>query len=140
MAPSRVEWTQYPGHGPGAELFGEVSGLAVAELGCGNGDNLAPLAVRGADCVGVDVAPLQITRACTRWGHLPIRFQCADARLSRPYRPVGHLLLRLRGGGVVPAGATPAADRTAPASRRPAAVLRAAPALARPAADRDATG
>lgn len=81
MTPGRVEWTQYPGHGPGAELFGEVSGLIVAELGCGNGDNLAPLAQRGADCVGVDVAPLQITRAHTRWGHLPIRFHCADARV-----------------------------------------------------------
>ncbi|MFG3689554.1 class I SAM-dependent methyltransferase [Micromonospora sp. NPDC047740] len=81
MTPGRVEWTQYPGHGPGTELFDDVSGLAVAELGCGNGDNLAPLAVRGATCIGVDVAPLQITRARTRWGHLPIRFQCADARV-----------------------------------------------------------
>lgn len=81
MSPGRVEWTQYPGHGPGAELFGDVSGLTVAELGCGNGDNLAPLAVRGADCVGVDVAPAQMTRARTRWGHLPIQFHCVDARV-----------------------------------------------------------
>ncbi|MGW4295365.1 class I SAM-dependent methyltransferase [Micromonospora chersina] len=89
MTPGRVEWTQYPGHGPGIELFGEVSGLTVAELGCGNGDNLAPLALRGADCVGVDVAPLQITRARTRWGYLPIRFHCADARifLARTHPP-----------------------------------------------------
>ncbi|WP_374538008.1 class I SAM-dependent methyltransferase [Micromonospora aurantiaca (nom. illeg.)] len=81
MVPGRVEWTQYPGHGPGVELFGEVSGLTVAELGCGNGDNLAPLTVKDADCVGVDVAPGQISRARTRWGHLPIRFHCADARV-----------------------------------------------------------
>ncbi|MGC4771554.1 class I SAM-dependent methyltransferase [Micromonospora sp. DT44] len=80
MTPGRIEWTQYPGHGPGTELFGDVSGLTVAELGCGSGDNLAPLAVRGARCVGVDLAPLQISRALTRWGHLPIHFHCADAR------------------------------------------------------------
>ena len=77
--PSRFEWTQYPGHGPGIELFGDVRGLRVAELGCGCGDNLALLAMRGARCVGVDVAPAQIRRALTRWSHLPIRFRCTDA-------------------------------------------------------------
>lgn len=76
----RVEWTQYPGYGPSAELFGDVRGLSLAELGCGNGDNLAPLAVRGARCVGVDISPIQISRALTRWGHLPIQFRCTDAR------------------------------------------------------------
>ncbi|MGW5557615.1 class I SAM-dependent methyltransferase [Micromonospora sp. NPDC003944] len=81
MAPGRVEWTQYPGHGPSTELFGDVNGLTVAELGCGNGDNLAPLAARGAHCIGVDLAPTQISRARIRWGHLPIRFRCGDARV-----------------------------------------------------------
>ncbi|MER6589474.1 MULTISPECIES: class I SAM-dependent methyltransferase [Micromonospora] len=80
MTPGRVEWTQYPGHGPGTELFGDIRGLTIAELGCGNGDNLAPLAVRGAHCIGVDLAPAQISRARTRWGHLPIRLHCGDAR------------------------------------------------------------
>jgi SAM-dependent methyltransferase len=77
---ARVEWTQYPGYGPGTELFGELSGLTVAELGCGNGDNLPPLAARGAHCIGIDIAPTQITRAHSRWGHLPIQFRREDAR------------------------------------------------------------
>src|SRR5262245_34354558 len=80
MTPGRVEWTQYPGHGPGIALLGDVAGLSVAELGCGTGDNLAPLAVAGARCFGVDLSPVQIGRARARWGHLPVRWVCTDAR------------------------------------------------------------
>jgi SAM-dependent methyltransferase len=80
MAPGRMQWTQYVDHGPGVELLGDVRGLTVVELGCGNGDNLAPLAARGALCTGVDLAANQIKRANTRWGHLPMRFVHADAR------------------------------------------------------------
>ena len=77
--PGRFEWTQYPGWGPGIELFGQLPGLHVVELGCGNGDNLAVLAGAGARCAGVDVAPGQIHRAVIRWGHLRMRYFCGDA-------------------------------------------------------------
>ncbi|WP_433528159.1 class I SAM-dependent methyltransferase [Micromonospora sp. CA-263727] len=78
-APGRFEWTQYPGHGPGIELFGQLHGQHVVELGCGNGDNLAAVAMTAARCTGVDVAPGQIRRARIRWGHLGIRYACDDA-------------------------------------------------------------
>lgn len=77
--PGRFAWTQYPGWGPGIELFGQLQGSRVVELGCGNGDNLAALAAAGADCTGVDVAPGQIHRAVIRWGHLHMRYFCGDA-------------------------------------------------------------
>uniref|UniRef100_UPI003F4982B5 class I SAM-dependent methyltransferase n=1 Tax=Pseudonocardia sp. CA-138482 TaxID=3240023 RepID=UPI003F4982B5 len=69
--PARFRWTQLPG-GPGAELFGDLTGARVVELGCGAGDNLAHLAGRGvARAVGVDLAAGQIARARARWGQLP---------------------------------------------------------------------
>lgn len=77
--PGRFEWTQYPGRGPGIELFGQLRGRHVVELGCGNGDNLAALTAAGAHGTGVDVAPGQIHRAVTRWGHLDIHYFCGDA-------------------------------------------------------------
>lgn len=80
MVPGRVEWTQYPGHGPGTELFGDLDGVTVAELGCGSGDNLAPLAAAGARCIGVDIAAAQLRRAAIRWGHQSIRFEHAEIR------------------------------------------------------------
>ncbi|GAA2527769.1 class I SAM-dependent methyltransferase [Pilimelia columellifera] len=78
--PGRFELTQYPGHGPGAELLGDVCGRDVLELGCGNGDNLAALAVLGARCTGVDLAVAQVNRAKARWGWLGIPFVHDDAR------------------------------------------------------------
>lgn len=39
------------------EMLGDVSGLAILDLGCGNGAKLAELVADGAtDCVGVDVS------------------------------------------------------------------------------------
>lgn len=48
-------WTQYPDHGPGAELLGEPA--TVADLGCGGGRNTAHLAGRGARVVGWTFPP-----------------------------------------------------------------------------------
>ncbi|GIG62955.1 hypothetical protein Lfu02_73270 [Longispora fulva] len=73
----RLELTQYPGHGPGIELLGDVKGLRVVELGCGRGHNLAALAAAGAYCVGVDIAAEQIRWARAAWPH--INFYAADA-------------------------------------------------------------
>jgi len=38
-------------------LLGDVRGKTVLDLGCGKGENLIPLAVRGADVLGVDLSP-----------------------------------------------------------------------------------
>ncbi|WP_018349058.1 class I SAM-dependent methyltransferase [Longispora albida] len=73
----RLELTQYPGHGPGIELLGNVTGKTVVELGCGRGHNLAALAGAGALCTGIDIAEEQIRWAQAAWPH--IDFHCADA-------------------------------------------------------------
>ncbi|WNE96308.1 class I SAM-dependent methyltransferase [Streptomyces luomodiensis] len=60
-------WTQYPDHGPGAEILGTSPGSAVLELGCGKGGNLAHVATLGARAVGVDLSLAQLKAASVRW-------------------------------------------------------------------------
>lgn len=70
--PERIEWTCWPGLGPGTEFIGELAGLRVAELGCGTGDHIAYAATHGARlAVGVDVAEQRIAAARARYSHLP---------------------------------------------------------------------
>lgn len=78
---TRIDWTQHPGHGPSAELLGELTGRRVVELGCGPGDTIAHLAARhDADATGVDASPAQIARARTRFGHISgLRFTVNEA-------------------------------------------------------------
>ncbi|GGN59883.1 hypothetical protein GCM10011579_024450 [Streptomyces albiflavescens] len=64
-------WTQYPDHGPGAELLGVAAGSRVLDLGCGKGGNLAHLASLDCSAVGVDVSPAQLQGARERWGQMP---------------------------------------------------------------------
>ncbi|QLE74486.1 class I SAM-dependent methyltransferase [Streptomyces rectiverticillatus] len=64
-------WTQYPDHGPGAEVLGGPGKAAFLELGCGTGGNLAHVATLGHRAVGVDVSPVQLDAARKRWGGLP---------------------------------------------------------------------
>lgn len=80
-APARMEWTVHSGHGPGAEVLGDLDGRHVLELGCGAGHNVAHLAAhRGAVATGIDRADLQIRRADTYYRHvLGARFSCSDA-------------------------------------------------------------
>ncbi|MET9480508.1 class I SAM-dependent methyltransferase [Streptomyces sp. NPDC006638] len=61
-------WTQYPDHGPGAELLGIDPGGNALDLGCGKGGNLAHVAALGARAVGVDVSLAQLKAAEARWG------------------------------------------------------------------------
>lgn len=82
VAPTRMEWTQHPGHGPDARLFGDaLQRYRVLELGCGPGHNLAHLVVHhGCVGVGTDAALLQIRRARAHYGHLPgLELYAADA-------------------------------------------------------------
>ncbi|MGJ5894510.1 class I SAM-dependent methyltransferase [Streptomyces niveiscabiei] len=70
--PERIEWTCWPGRGPGAEFIGDPAGLRVAELGCGTGEHIAYAAAHGARlAVGVDIAEQRIAQARARFGHLP---------------------------------------------------------------------
>ncbi|MFK8848662.1 class I SAM-dependent methyltransferase [Streptomyces sp. Ac-502] len=65
----RFEWTQYPGHGPGAELLG--SPRRALDLGPAEGKEAAHLAERGVQVTGVDLSAVQIARARTWWQGLP---------------------------------------------------------------------
>ena len=69
--PTRMQWTQHPNTGPGAELLGDLSGRFVVELGCGPAHNLAYLVHHHqAVGIGVDAARAQIHRAEVLYGHL----------------------------------------------------------------------
>ena len=65
-------WTQYPDHGPGAEVIGVGPGASVLELGCGKGGNLAHVAALGARAVGVDLSAAQLDAARERWDGLEL--------------------------------------------------------------------
>ncbi|MBL1113983.1 class I SAM-dependent methyltransferase [Streptomyces sp. 110] len=73
-------WTQYPDHGPGAEILGTGHGSSVLELGCGKGGNLAHIATLGARAVGVDLSPAQLRAADARWADtVELELHQADA-------------------------------------------------------------
>lgn len=74
-----LEWSQYPGHGPGIDILGPLQGKKVIELGCGNGDNLAAIAHEGAHCTGIDCSRAQLQRATTRWPDSNIQWEHTDA-------------------------------------------------------------
>src|SRR5215472_2664546 len=38
-------------------LLGDVRGKTVLDLGCGHGENIVPLVVRGARVIGIDISP-----------------------------------------------------------------------------------
>ncbi|MFE6769149.1 class I SAM-dependent methyltransferase [Streptomyces fimicarius] len=69
-------WTQYTGHGPGAELLGEPG--SVLEIGCGTGRALAHLAERGVEATGVDLSPVMVGKIRERWKETGARFECAE--------------------------------------------------------------
>ncbi|MER6216395.1 MULTISPECIES: class I SAM-dependent methyltransferase [unclassified Streptomyces] len=60
-------WTQYPDHGPGADVLGLNPGETVLDLGCGSGGNIAHLATLGMKAVGVDLSAGQLAKAQERW-------------------------------------------------------------------------
>jgi len=78
--PLRMEWTQRPGIGPGAEILGgTLAGRRIVELGCGAGRNTAHLAAAGAIVTGVDHSPGQIHRARAHYAHTGATFVRAGA-------------------------------------------------------------
>ncbi|MEU7226114.1 class I SAM-dependent methyltransferase [Streptomyces chrestomyceticus] len=81
QVPERIEWTCWPGRGPGAGFLGDLTGRRVAELGCGTGEHTAYAAAHGARlAVGIDVAAQRIATARARFGHLPaLAWRVGDA-------------------------------------------------------------
>ncbi|MFI2077526.1 class I SAM-dependent methyltransferase [Streptomyces triculaminicus] len=70
--PEVIEWTCWPGHGPGSAFLGALTGRRVAELGCGTGEHTAYAAACGARlAIGVDVAGARLQQARARFGVLP---------------------------------------------------------------------
>ncbi|MEU5587925.1 class I SAM-dependent methyltransferase [Streptomyces chrestomyceticus] len=64
-ATGRFAWTQYPGHGPGAELLG--SPRRALDLGSAEGKEAAHLAERGVRVTGLDLSAVQVARARAWW-------------------------------------------------------------------------
>ncbi|MEV6742515.1 class I SAM-dependent methyltransferase [Streptomyces sp. NPDC051104] len=69
-------WTQYAGHGPGAELLG--SPRSVLEIGCGTGRALAFLAGQGIEAHGVDLSPIMVKKTSERWADTGATFHCGE--------------------------------------------------------------
>ncbi|MFB6667249.1 class I SAM-dependent methyltransferase [Streptomyces parvus] len=72
-------WTQYPDHGPGAEILSISPGAMALDLGCGKGGNLAHVATLGARPTGVDVSMAQIRAAEARWPEAQLQLHRAEA-------------------------------------------------------------
>ncbi|WP_329528465.1 class I SAM-dependent methyltransferase [Streptomyces sp. NBC_01462] len=66
-------WTQYAGHGPGAELLGGPE--SALEIGCGTGRALAYLAQQGVKASGVDLSPRMVRLAGDQWAPLGVRIE-----------------------------------------------------------------
>ncbi|MGX6744317.1 class I SAM-dependent methyltransferase [Streptomyces xantholiticus] len=77
-AVNRFEWTQYPGHGPGAEMLGEPR--RALDLGPAEGKEAVYLAQQGVEVTGVDLSLIQVERARRWWDSVPgLDFVHADA-------------------------------------------------------------
>ncbi|KAF4406389.1 class I SAM-dependent methyltransferase [Streptomyces lycii] len=75
-APPGLNWTQYKGHGPGAELLGVPR--RVLEIGCGTGRALAHLAQQGVEAHGVDLSPVMVKKTTERWSGTGAVFHLGD--------------------------------------------------------------
>ncbi|MFF5441713.1 class I SAM-dependent methyltransferase [Streptomyces achromogenes] len=60
-------WTQFPDHGPGADVLALKPGDIALDLGCGSGGNAAHLATLGMKSVGIDLSGRQLDKARERW-------------------------------------------------------------------------
>lgn len=76
-------WTQYAGHGPGAELLGDPA--SALEIGCGTGPTVAYLALRGVEARGLDLSPVMVEKTGERWAGTGARFRQGEvlAHLAR---------------------------------------------------------
>jgi len=71
------------------ELLGEVRGVRILDVGCGEGGHTRELAARGARVVGVDGSPELVAvakRRAAKAGH-KIEYVCANASSLEPIQP-----------------------------------------------------
>jgi SAM-dependent methyltransferase len=66
--------------GPFYLALAQQLGGPVLEIACGTGRLTIPLAQRGVDITGLDIAPAMLARAKEKAGNLPIRWVETDAR------------------------------------------------------------
>ncbi|MFC5530148.1 class I SAM-dependent methyltransferase [Cohnella yongneupensis] len=59
------------------EMLNPQPGEVIVDFGCGTGDLAARIAECGATVTGVDISPVMVERARTKYPH--ITFECADA-------------------------------------------------------------
>ncbi|MCH6161338.1 class I SAM-dependent methyltransferase [Streptomyces marispadix] len=72
------EWTQYPGHGPGADFLGRPR--TALELGSAEGREAVWLARTGVEVTALDLSPAQTARARLWWEGTPgLSFVNAEA-------------------------------------------------------------
>jgi SAM-dependent methyltransferase len=72
------EWTQHPGHGPGAEFLGRPR--TALELGSAEGREAAFLARQGVRVTALDFSEAQMDRARGWWDNVGgLTFVCAEA-------------------------------------------------------------
>lgn len=120
-------WTQFAGVPPGLDLLGPLTGLALADVGCGRGRTAAALAAAGAQVTGVDIDATVIGHAQADHGGAGVTFVVADAAtflLTHPtafdlvvskfggldFAPLGPLLVAAR-GALRPGGRLVASSR-----------------------------
>jgi SAM-dependent methyltransferase len=78
-AQDEITWGVFSTPESKLNILGDVSGLDVAELGCGTAYFSAWLASRGARVVGVDPTPVQLDTARRLQGETGIEFQLIEA-------------------------------------------------------------
>jgi malonyl-CoA O-methyltransferase len=66
-------------------LLGDVSGLKIADIGCGTGRHAIRLARAGAIVHGVDFSQAMLDRAHRKAGALPIEFTIHDLARALPF-------------------------------------------------------
>ncbi|MGA5810045.1 class I SAM-dependent methyltransferase [Streptomyces cellulosae] len=77
-APPAFGWTQYEGHGPGAELLGRPR--TALELGAAECREASWLAHQGVRVTALDLSPVQVERARRWWKDVPaLRIEEGDA-------------------------------------------------------------
>jgi 2-polyprenyl-3-methyl-5-hydroxy-6-metoxy-1,4-benzoquinol methylase len=74
-------------------LLGDVSGLSIADIGCGTGRHALPWAAAGARVTAVDFSEGMLEKARAKPGAETIRFLCHD--LSKPFPLESHAFARV---------------------------------------------
>ena len=69
-----------------SEILGEVSGLRIADIGCGTGRHASRLAASGARVIAIDFSSGMIRKARQKFGASEVTFAVADISTTLPMR------------------------------------------------------